>query len=163
MEFRIVYFSLSIENRDRVLSNTDFNMYSGDKERDRMLAILEDIRDQFFLNLNDPSNPVLSREAIRRLAARAQKEENAKEDERLKEAARIKRENKMKQSKESDEAPEVLEKRATRSKDKEETNEEVGDLFGAEGSEEKFGGLLDAEKSDDEGEVQGGFPFRPLP
>ena len=55
-----------------------------------------------------PFKPRPSKEAIRQLSERAQKDENARKNERLKKEARTKRESKFKQSTESDEAPEVV-------------------------------------------------------
>lgn len=114
-----------------------------------MVLVLKDIRDLSFDNLDDPSSPAYSEEAERRMAERRRRIANAKQDEKDKEEAKIRRESKIKQNLESDEAPEVINKREERSMDKEESFEEIGGCFGME--------------DPGEGKASDEVPFRSLP
>ncbi|KAG7004540.1 hypothetical protein G7Y79_00024g054900 [Physcia stellaris] len=134
----------------------------GKKERDQMLAVLKYIRDLFFDDIKDPESPILSEEAMRRLAEKREKRRRAQSNERREEEARIRRENQVKREKDDDDDEEVKAKRQSRSEEKV-ACEDIGGFFGfgSDGSEGSEGSEGSVGKEED---IQtSGLPVRSLP
>ena len=62
----------------------DLSGVFGERERKYMSRVLKGVKDRFFLSMDNPSRPVLSYEALRRVEARIEAAEKRIECERLK-------------------------------------------------------------------------------
>lgn len=135
----------------------DLPLAFGRKEAVFMLRVLKRVRDRFFLSIDNPDKPVLSREAIKRASQRTAKEENRRRDERLKIAAQEKRDAKTKRSKDDGSQEAQIKRRGRNERsENQEMCKEIGDILGDcrddEGEDGEKDAIEDAWGAAEEGE-----------